>query len=243
MAAAAQAAEKDVAAPEVKLVGIGKRFPGVVANHDVGVTIRPATVHALIGENGAGKSTLMKILYGVQKPDDGEILVGGQARVFKSPSDAIAVGIGMVIWPNGMCALRGLGLEPAGHRIDRLEFYAAGGRRLNAWDVGAIGGRMGAPSLALSRGELHRALAGVYGAQDIAFGADCVAYEDTDDGVTVVFADGRREHGDVLVGADGIVSPIRRRLTGHGPPEFPPYAGYTIWHAIIDHPEPDVPAN
>ena len=96
MAAAAQAAEKDVAAPEVKLVGIGKRFPGVVANHDVGVTIRPATVHALIGENGAGKSTLMKILYGVQKPDDGEIFVGGQPRVFKSPSDAIAVGIGMV---------------------------------------------------------------------------------------------------------------------------------------------------
>src|SRR6478752_6426714 len=97
---------------------------------------------------------------------------GAEVQVFeRAPAlDAIAVGIGMVIWPNGMCALRGLGLEPAGHRIDRLEFYAAGGRRLNAWDVGAIGGRMGAPSLALSRGELHRALAGVYGPQDIAFG-------------------------------------------------------------------------
>jgi general nucleoside transport system ATP-binding protein len=94
--AATQAAEKGVSAPEVKLVGIGKRFPGVVANHDVEVTIRPATVHALIGENGAGKSTLMKILYGVQRPDDGEILVGGEPRVFKSPSDAISVGIGMV---------------------------------------------------------------------------------------------------------------------------------------------------
>jgi ABC-type uncharacterized transport system ATPase subunit len=94
--AAAQAAEKNVSAPEVKLVGIGKRFPGVVANHDVEVTIRPATVHALVGENGAGKSTLMKILYGVQKPDAGQILVGGEPRIFKSPGDAIAVGIGMV---------------------------------------------------------------------------------------------------------------------------------------------------
>jgi general nucleoside transport system ATP-binding protein len=96
VAAAAPAAQQDVTAPEVKLTGIGKRFPGVIANHDVEVTIRPATVHALIGENGAGKSTLMKILYGVQKPDDGQILVNGEPRVFKSPSDAIAVGIGMV---------------------------------------------------------------------------------------------------------------------------------------------------
>jgi simple sugar transport system ATP-binding protein len=95
-AAAPVSADLDVAAPEVKLTGIGKRFPGVIANHDVNVTIRPATVHALIGENGAGKSTLMKILYGVQKPDEGEILIDGQERTFKSPTDAIAVGIGMV---------------------------------------------------------------------------------------------------------------------------------------------------
>src|SRR3954451_3835348 len=155
--------------------------------------------------------------------------------------EAITVGIGMVLWPNGMSAPRGLGVEAAGHRIDRLEFYAAAGRRLNAWEVGEIGQRMGAPSLSLSRGELHRTLADAYGPHEIAFGADLAAYEDDDDGVTVVFKDGRRERGDVLIGADGIVSPIRRRLTGHGPPEFPPYAGYTIWHAIIDHPQQDVP--
>jgi ABC-type uncharacterized transport system ATPase subunit len=73
-----------------------KQFPGVVANHDVNITIRPGTVHALIGENGAGKSTLMKILYGVQRPDSGTIEVDGTPVNFASPTDAIKVGIGMV---------------------------------------------------------------------------------------------------------------------------------------------------
>ncbi|MGO4255762.1 ABC transporter ATP-binding protein [Marmoricola sp. RAF53] len=73
-----------------------KQFPGVVANHDVNITIRPSTVHALIGENGAGKSTLMKILYGVQKPDAGTISVDGKEVQFSSPTDAIKAGIGMV---------------------------------------------------------------------------------------------------------------------------------------------------
>ncbi len=80
----------------VELVDIGKRFPGVVANHHVDVTIRPGTVHALVGENGAGKSTLMKILYGVQRADQGTISIGGEKVDFASPTDAIEHGIGMV---------------------------------------------------------------------------------------------------------------------------------------------------
>ncbi|MEV0255842.1 ABC transporter ATP-binding protein [Streptomyces sp. NPDC050732] len=80
----------------VELVGITKRFPGVVANHDIHLTVRKGTVHALVGENGAGKSTLMKILYGMQKPDEGTITVDGEQVAFGSPADAIARGIGMV---------------------------------------------------------------------------------------------------------------------------------------------------
>ncbi|MDT0265292.1 ABC transporter ATP-binding protein [Streptomyces sp. DSM 44915] len=78
------------------LRGITKRFPGVVANHDIDITVRRGTVHALVGENGAGKSTLMKILYGMQRPDEGTITIDGQQVSFKGPSDAIARGIGMV---------------------------------------------------------------------------------------------------------------------------------------------------
>ncbi|MEV0486346.1 ABC transporter ATP-binding protein [Streptomyces sp. NPDC050508] len=80
----------------VELVGITKRFPGVVANSDIRLSVRKGTVHALVGENGAGKSTLMKILYGMQKPDEGTIAVDGEHVTFSSPADAIARGIGMV---------------------------------------------------------------------------------------------------------------------------------------------------
>ncbi len=69
----------DTESPAVELRGITKRFPGVVANSDVNLTVRRGTIHAIVGENGAGKSTLMKILYGMQPPDEGEIIVNGDA--------------------------------------------------------------------------------------------------------------------------------------------------------------------
>ncbi|TVZ93465.1 nucleoside ABC transporter ATP-binding protein [Streptomyces sp. BK340] len=68
----------------------------MVANHDIHLTVRKGTVHALVGENGAGKSTLMKILYGMQKPDEGTIQIDGEQVSFSSPADAITRGIGMV---------------------------------------------------------------------------------------------------------------------------------------------------
>jgi len=81
---------------KLELRGITKRFPGVVANDSVNLNLQTGEVLGLIGENGAGKSTLMNVLYGLYKPDQGQIVVDDVDTQFLSPADAIAAGIGMV---------------------------------------------------------------------------------------------------------------------------------------------------
>jgi simple sugar transport system ATP-binding protein len=83
-------------APAIRLEGVTKRYPGVVANKDVDLTVQAAEVHAVVGENGAGKSTLMKIIYGMVRPDEGTIEIDGEPASFRTPKDAIDAGIGMV---------------------------------------------------------------------------------------------------------------------------------------------------
>jgi simple sugar transport system ATP-binding protein len=80
----------------LELSGITKRFPGVLANDNVGFSIAPGAVHALLGENGAGKSTLVKMIYGVMRPDQGEMRFDGAPYAPARPSEARAQGVGMV---------------------------------------------------------------------------------------------------------------------------------------------------
>jgi len=82
--------------PILELRNITKRFPGVLANDHISLTLNKGEIHALLGENGAGKTTLMNILYGLYQPDEGEIIVRGQKIQVHSPTDAIRAGIGMV---------------------------------------------------------------------------------------------------------------------------------------------------
>jgi len=80
----------------LQLTQITKRYPGVVANDQVSLSVAPGTIHAVLGENGAGKSTLMKIIYGAVKPDDGAMLFNGAAVHIRNPQEARALGISMV---------------------------------------------------------------------------------------------------------------------------------------------------
>ena len=116
-----------IMAPLLQAIGIGKTYPGgVVANDGVNLTVEAGEVHAVVGENGAGKSTLMKILFGIEQADRGELRLAGETVRFANPRAAIDAGIGMVfqhfslvpsfsVYENVV-----LGSEPrAGIRFDR----------------------------------------------------------------------------------------------------------------------------
>ncbi len=80
----------------IEMLGITKRFPGIVANDNITLQLRKGEIHALLGENGAGKSTLMSVLFGMYQPEEGVIRKNGEAVKINDPNDATALGIGMV---------------------------------------------------------------------------------------------------------------------------------------------------
>lgn len=80
----------------IEMLGITKRFPGIIANDNITLQLKKGEIHALLGENGAGKSTLMSVLFGLYQPEEGEIRKDGKTVEIKNPNDANALGIGMV---------------------------------------------------------------------------------------------------------------------------------------------------
>jgi ABC-type uncharacterized transport system ATPase subunit len=120
----------------LRMVGITKRFPGVLANDHIDFELRSGEIHGLLGENGAGKTTLMNILYGLHQPDSGEIYVDGRKVTIDSPNTAGDLGIGMVhqhfMLVENLTALENvvlgippehppiLDLEPAREKFNRL---------------------------------------------------------------------------------------------------------------------------
>ena len=103
----------------IEMLGITKRFPGIIANDNITLQLKKGEIHALLGENGAGKSTLMSVLFGLYQPEEGEIHKDGKKVEIKDPNDANDLGIGMVhqhfmlIQPFTVTENIVLGMEPS----------------------------------------------------------------------------------------------------------------------------------
>lgn len=155
----------------------------------------------------------------------------------------LPAGGGFHLWVNSMRALQALHLaeqaEGVGAPIEQTEFWSSAGRLLGVWPVGQIGRAFDVVNLGVRRKDLHHLLAETVGDGAVRTGARCTAVEQGGDGVTVHLADRSSEHGDLLIGADGIRSTVRSQLWGERPAR---YAGYTQFQGIIAASEDALPA-
>jgi len=172
---------------------------------------------------------------------------GVSASVFGRSADTrrSEVGGGIHLWHNGMRGLQRLGLGEAiatlGGRaacVERAEFVTAGGRSLVSWSVGDVERELGQPTVGVQRPQLHRLLTQAANG-DVSYGARCIGFTQDAGGVTARFEDDREERGDLLVGADGIRSAVRRQVLGEAHPRF---AGYASWQALVEVGTDVVPA-
>jgi 2-polyprenyl-6-methoxyphenol hydroxylase-like FAD-dependent oxidoreductase len=147
----------------------------------------------------------------------------------------LQVGTGLNLWPNAIRALRELGLdkevEAAGSQLERFEQRSWRGSLLASWAIGDIGRSVGAPTVSISRPDLHRVLTNALGEGALTVGANFTGFTQDGDGVSATFEDGHEGRADFLIGADGINSATRAQLRGR---QKPVYAGYTAWRGVAE---------
>ena len=179
---------------------------------------------------------------------------GIDSLIFERAPRPAEVGAGISLWGNAIAALRAFGAADAvvarGEPMGIGELRTASGRLLSSSDMADADARLGEPSILLHRADLLEALLGALGTTDptapfgsgraaVHFGHRFTGLEQDGAGVTASFENGRRERGDVLIGADGINSAVRAAIIGDGPAR---YSGYTCWRAVADVPADLVPA-
>jgi 2-polyprenyl-6-methoxyphenol hydroxylase-like FAD-dependent oxidoreductase len=160
--------------------------------------------------------------------------VGVETTVVEQAAEPRKVGAGLNLWTNALVALRAVGAEEpvrqAGTEIERKIFLTSTGRVIADWPLGDAGRRLGAPTMGVRRPDLQAALLGALGRDGPRYATACTGFEQDEEGVTVLYEGGDSERADVLIGADGIDSIIRKQILGAAPPR---YSGYTGWRAVL----------
>ena len=159
--------------------------------------------------------------------------LGLDVSVYEQAPAFAEVGAGLTIWANAIKALRKLGISEdalGGARLRQGVLSSWNGKRLSTSSIEALEPALGAPGLAVHRADLHHALLSALPRDTVQVGYTCTGFEQDPDGVTVCFSDGSTQRADLLVGADGIHSVVRRQL-------FPGvtlrYAGYPAWRGVV----------
>lgn len=155
---------------------------------------------------------------------------GHEVDVFERTPDLREIGAGLMMWPNGTRALHALGVDARATPVKRITLCSWRGRRLTEAPVDSMVERYGSEIAFIHRADLQAALAAALGRDALHLGGEVADFAEGHDRVEVRFRDGGVASGDLLVGADGLRSAVRRRLLGDGEPV---YLGSTIWRGIV----------
>ncbi|MET7358343.1 FAD-dependent monooxygenase [Streptomyces sp. NPDC005562] len=168
--------------------------------------------------------------------------VGMEVEIYERAPTLRPAGFGISVMSNAVAALRALdidlGLEKRGQTILHTGIMTDKGRTLRSLPVETAGDRLGAPSVAMYRGDLQEALLDALGGLPVRTGAVATGYTTTGEGVRVTFEDGREATGSLLIGADGINSAIRAQVAGSA--QAPTYGGFLCWLSVTPFSHPRI---
>ncbi len=163
---------------------------------------------------------------------------GLEVKIFERAPGLREIGAGLMIWPNGARSLQALGVEIDALTVRHMSVCTWRGRQLNDYPLDSVAVRFGFEPTFVHRADLQAALATTFGSEGLHFDADVSGFRQSGAEVEVVMRDGSAVAGDLLVGADGLRSPVRRQLLRDGDPV---YLGSTIWRGIVDGHEITLP--
>ena len=156
---------------------------------------------------------------------------GLEVEVFERSPELREIGAGLMIWPNGARSLQGLGVEIDAVTIQNMSVCTWRGRQVNDYPLESVAARFGFAPVFVHRADLQAALARRFGSEGLHFDTDVSGFKQRGAEVEVIMRDGTAVAGDLLVGADGLRSPVRRQLLEDGDPV---YLGSTIWRGVVD---------